>query len=443
MKNVAIICLLGLLTACSPQLPTTVSHLRCELLTHPLGIDCVAPRLSWEIQSEGRGVVQTSYRIIVASSPEKLAADEGDLWDSGEVRSDASILVPYAGKTLESRSSCFWKVRVTTNKGKSEWSQPALWTMGLLAPTDWQAKWTGLDKMSKDETDKGNTRLSARYLRKEFSLDKKPVKSAVYISGLGLYKLYINGKKIGDGQELSPTPTNYLKVVKYNTFDVTSELSEGVNAIAVTLGNGRFFNLRGDVYGFPKLILQLELEYADGSKQTIVSDNSWKVTANGPIRANNEFDGEEYDARMELPAWNTAGYDDSKWLQAELVEAPAGKLEAQLNRNIKVMDVLKPVAIKQVKAGTYILDMGQNMVGWLSLKVKGKAGQTVKLRFAEALKDDGTLYMDNLRGARVTDLYTLKGGDVEQWEPSFIYHGFRYVEITDYPGEPTVNDFEG
>jgi alpha-L-rhamnosidase len=412
------------------------------LLPEPQGIDVPAPRLTWEIQCDGRNVVQKSYRILVASTREKLDAGTGDLWDSGNVKSDASVLVPYGGIPLESRTLCFWKVKVTTNKGTSEWSQPAVWSMGLLKPSDWQARWTGLDSLYKGDRAEKNTRLAARYFRKEFDLAQKPVKATLYISGLGLYKLHINGNIIGD-QELSPTPTDYNKVVKYNTFDVTDALQQGKNALATVLGNGRFFNLRGNPFGFPKMILQLELEFSNGSRQTVVSDDSWKVTADGPIRANNEFDGEEYDARMELSGWDQPEYDDSQWLQARLVDAPAGKLEAQLNCNIKVMEIIKPVNIKKLNPNTYILDMGQNMVGWLSLKVNGQAGNTVKLRFAETLKPDGHLFMDNLRGALVTDLYTLKGGGTESWEPSFIYHGFRYVEITGFPGEPTVNDFEG
>jgi alpha-L-rhamnosidase len=187
----------------------------------------------------------------------------------------------------------------------------------------------------------------------------------------------------------------------------------------------------------------LEITYADGSKQIVASDDSWKVTADGPIRANNEFDGEEYDATMEMPGWNAAGFDDSKWLQAELVQAPGGKLEAQRNRNIKIMETIRPVAITQPQPGMYILDMGQNMVGRVAMKVKGKSGDRVKLRFAEVLQDDGTLYLANLRSALVTDSYTLKGSEPELFEPVFTYHGFRFVEITGYPGTPTVNDFEG
>jgi alpha-L-rhamnosidase len=447
MKKIifTVIIVVGYMTySCNREKPVKVSNLRCELLTAPIGIDCANPRLTWEINSKARAVQQTSYHLLVASSLKKLNADEGDLWDSQEVKSGESVFVAYGGKPLESRAACFWKVKVTTHTGTSEWSQPASWTMGLLQQSDWQAKWTGLDKMFKDETSEGNTRLAARYLRKEFSVDKKPVKATVYISGMGLYKLYINGKKTGN-QELSPTLTDYTKVVKYNTFDVTNELVKGKNAIATILGNGRFFPMRQGqkTFGFPKMICQLEIEYADGSKQTVVSDDSWKVTADGAIRANNEYDGEEYDARMETPGWDKSGFDDSKWLQAELVKAPGGKLEAQLNRNITVMEILKPVNIKQTQAGTYILDMGQIMAGWVSMKVKGKAGDKVQLRFGESLQADGSLFVVNQRGALVTDIYTLKGGAVETWEPSFVFHGFRYVEITGYPGEPAVNDFEG
>ena len=448
MKNLCtILCMMILSAACGKQAVVNVSDLRCEMLTNPVGIDQAAPRLSWEISGDERGIQQTAYRILVASSLEQLNAGEGNLWDSQKVKSNASANVPYGGKALESRNTCYWKVMVTTNRGSSAWSEPASWSMGLLEPADWQAQWTGLDQSFKgDVVDQRNTRLAARYFRKEFDASQKPVKATMYISGLGFYKLYINGRNIGD-QEFAPTPTDYSKVVKYNTFDVTDELIQGKNALAVTLGNGRYFSMRQPGvrhFGFPKLILQLELTYSDGSTQTVVSDDSWKVTADGPIRANNEFDGEEYDATMEIPGWNTTSFDDSKWLQAELVQAPGGKLEAQLNRNMKVMETIRPVAITQPKPGMYILDMGQNMVGRVAMKVRGKAdtGDRVKLRFAEVLQDDGTLYLANIRGALVTDVFTLNGYNTV-FEPVFTYHGFRFVEITGFPGTPAVEDFEG
>ena len=455
MKKMSfIICMMCLLAVSCTQQDISVTNLRCEGLDNPLGIGVPAPRLSWEINSDARDVVQTAYRLLVASSLDKLNDGEGDLFDSNSVKSNASINVPYNGKKLESRMVCYWKVQITTNSGSKAWSEPARWTMGLMEAGDWKAQWTGLDKSFKgDVVDGSFSRLAARYFRKEFEAAKQPVSAVVYLSGLGCYKLYINGKTIGD-QELAPTPTDYTKSVMYNTFDVTNELIQGKNVIATTLGNGRFFSIRppGDPaygvpitthYGFPKMILQLEITYNDGSKQMVTSDSSWKVTADGPIRTNNEYDGEEYDATMEMPGWNTTGFDDSKWGQAELVKAPGGKIEAQRNRNIKVMETIRPIGITQPKPGMYVLDMGQNMVGRLTMKVKGKAGEKVKLRFAEVLRDDGAIYLDNIRGALVTNIYTLKGSGDELFEPLFTYNGFRFVEITGYPGTPTINDFEG
>ena len=438
-----------LLMACHQESKVNVALLRCQLLVDPQGIDCAAPRLSWELSSDARDVQQTAYHILVASSIEKLNAGEGDLWDSGNVECGSSVYIPYAGAELKSGMECYWKVKVTTNKGVGQWSESAFWSMGLLNASDWKAEWIGLDKSFKDDCLVGYTRLAARYFRKEFDLDKEVAKATLYISGLGLYEAFINGNRIGT-QELSPTATDYTKVVKYNTFDVTDQLLSGNNAIGVTVGNGRFFGMRQDPrlytmrhFGFPKMIAQLEISYKDGSTRTLVSDGSWKVTADGPIRSNNEFDGEEYDARMEMCGWNAGGFDDSAWLPVEKTKAPEGKLEAQLNRNIQVMETIAPVSISEQKPGMYILDMGQNMVGRLRVKVKGERGDQVTLRFSELLKEDGSLYLDNIRSALVTDKYTLKSNEAEIWEPAFTYHGFRFVEITGFPGTPTVNDFEG
>ncbi|MDR2039024.1 MAG: glycoside hydrolase family 78 protein [Bacteroidales bacterium] len=449
MKNtyctILLFCSFCLLTACSEDADIDVARLRCEYLVNPRGIDYLSPRLSWEVQSNERAVRQKDYHILVASSMEKLNAGEGDLWDSRKVKSGSTLGITYGGKELESGMTCYWKVKVSTNKGMSEWSEPASWTMGLLHQTDWKAQWIGLDKAFPGDRTEGNTRLSARYFRKEFPVNKKIREATLYISGLGLYEAYMNGHRIGD-QVLSPTPTDYTKSVKYNVFDVTQLLNNGENAVGVILGNGRYFAMRQHGmrhFGFPKMLFQLEITYEDGDKQMIVSNDNWKVTVNGPIRSNNEFDGEEYDARMEMSGWNTPGFDDGQWLKPELVVAPGGKIEAQLNKNIRVMETIRPVGITEVKPGLFIMDMGQNMVGWLRMKVKGKKGDQVQLRFAELVKEDGTLYMANLRGALVTDKYILKGDGTEVWEPSFTYHGFRFVEITGFPGKPTINDFEG
>ncbi len=427
----------------------SVKHLRCEMLVNPLGIDTRTPRLSWQIDSKQRSVTQTAYEILVASSKEKLANNEGDLWRSGKLGSPVSILVNYAGKALHSGAEYYWKVRVYTNKGTSGWSAPALWSMGLLDKNDWKAKWIGLDSAFAWDSVSQFSRLSARYFRKPFHSNHPLKKAVLHIAGLGWYELFINGKRIGN-QVLAPAPTDYRKFVLYNTYDVTENIRAGDNAVAAVLGNGRFFTMRQhykpqkiNTFGFPKMLMQLELEYANGIKETIVTDENWKVTADGPIRTNNEYDGEEYDANKELTGWNTTGFYDAGWMRAQLVDAPDGRLVAQMNEPIRVMRKLRPVSIKQLKSQTYVLDMGQNMVGWLQLKVKGKKGDHMRLRFAESLQPDGSIYVANLRDAKVTDVYTLKGKGTETWHPSFVFHGFRYVEVTGYPGVPTVDNFEG
>ena len=435
-----------------------IYDLSIENLTNPIGLETNEPRFSWKLKSNERGVFQEAYQIIVSSSRENLEQEIGDLWDTGKMLSDETILIKYAGKTLKSRQECFWKLKVWTNIGMASSKSDNMWSMGL-STSDWHGEWIGSSKVMdgddlksnfipKDEDDRrlnSETRLRARYLRKEFAVDKEIEKATLYISGLGLYEAYFNGKKVGN-QVLAPTPTDYSKSVPYNTFDVTDFIQKGENAFGVILGNGRFFSMRIPwcrTFGVPQLLTQLEIYYKNGSKDEIVSDESWKITVNGPIGSNNEFDGEEYDARKEMPGWNKSGFDDSNWDSVEIVYAPAGKIIAQENPNIKIMDNVKPLSINKIGEDKYIIDMGQNLVGWISMKVKGKAGDIVKLRFAESLKEDGNLFMDNLRGAKVTDLYTLKGGKEEFWEPSFVYHGFRYVEVTGYPNEPKLSDFEG
>ncbi len=291
-------------------------------------------------------------------------------------------------------------------------------------------------------------RQPARYLRKEFSVDKSISRATVSFCGLGLSELYLNGKKVGDAV-LSPAFAQYDKREFYVTYDVTKQLQRGTNTLGVILGNGRFYADRSKVYagtvnfGWPKLLLNLRIEYADGTAQEIVSDESWKLTTDGPIRANNDYDGEEYDARKDLGDWSNAGFDDSKWQSAQTVSAPGGVLSAQMMEPIRVTGTLKPVSVKEIKPGVFIYDLGQNMVGWCRLHVSGDAGTQVTLRHAETLKPDGSLYMANLRGAEVTDIYTLRGSGVETWEPRFVSHGFRYVEVTGFPGKPDLNSLEG
>lgn len=428
----------------------TPSKLRCENLENPLGIDAVAPRLSWQSSSVERGQLQTAYHILVASSRELAEKGVGDLWDSKKITSAQCLNIVYAGKPLVSGKEYFWRIRLWDNKDNiSEWSKMNFWTTALLNPEDWKAKWIGLDKaVGNDNPDAENRPLSARMLRKEFRTTKQPKRATAYIAGLGLYELYINGAKIGD-QVLAPAASDYDKRVYYNTLDITKSLKKGKNAIGVILGNGRYFAMRKDNpfamknFGFPKMIMQIELEYTDGSKQTIYSDSTWKITTNGPITANNEFDGETYDATKEMTGWDNIGFNDSDWILANTVKSPAAALNAQMQPNIKIMKKLTPISINKLPNGAYIIDMGQNMVGWCNISVQEPRGTAIKLRFAELLQKDGNLYTVNLRLALNTDLYITKGVGTEQWQPRFTYHGFRYVEISGLSKAPLLSDITG
>jgi alpha-L-rhamnosidase len=291
-------------------------------------------------------------------------------------------------------------------------------------------------------------RLAARMLRKEFAVERNVRRALAHVCGLGLSEFYLNGRKVGD-QVLSPGLTDYTKRALYVTFDVTKELKKGANAAGIILGNGRFYAPRATVptgttsYGYPKLLFQMHIEYQDGTVAEVVSDEAWRLTTDGPIRANNEYDGEEYDARKEIPGWSAAGFDASQWQAAQGVAAPGGVLAAEMIAPIRVMETLKPAALTQPTPGVWIFDLGQNMVGWCRLKVSGPSGTEVRLRHAETLKPDGTLYLDNIRSAKVTDTYTLKGKGTEVYEPRFTYHGFRYVEMTGYAGKPSLSSLEG
>ncbi len=434
----------------SPKANLKPVQVTLESAVNPLGIDNTYPRFSWLIESPEPAVIQAAYRILVASSEKLLRDDKGDMWDSGKVKDRENIFIPYGGEELSSGTQYFWKVKMwDTNGHESAWSEAANWTMGLLDASDWKAKWIGLDKaVGNDAPDQEKTRLSTRHLRKDIHLSKEVKKAVATVCGLGLFELYVNGEKTGN-QVLAPALSEYNKRAYYLTFDVTSQLEKGSNALGVILGNGRYFAPRSKVpaptthYGFPKLIFQMEVTYDDGTQETFISDETWKLTTNGPIIANNEYDGEEYDATKEMPGWSKPGFDDSDWMTAQRVEPGSPELNAQPIAPIVVKETLKTIAMNEVSPGVYIYDMGQNLVGWARLKVQGERGTKVKMRFAEALKEDGNLYLDNIRGANVTCIYTLKGAGVEVYEPRFTYHGFRFVELTGFPGTPDLSALEG
>jgi len=450
MKLIIKLFIISLLTnACVDKYEMKITNLKCEYKVNPIGVDVVKPRFSWNLESEQRDVYQTSYQILVASNLNNLDQNIGDIWDSKKIESDQSIQILYSGKALESNQKYFWKVKVWGKNDQTQQSDPSFWTSGLFNQSDWKAKWIGFDiQEGNKNSDPSNRKLSARMLRHEFSITKKIKSATAFISGLGLFEFYINGKKIGD-QVLSPGLTEYNKRAFYMTFDVTKNLQANKNAIGIVLGNGRYFAPRTiepantRTYGFPKAIFQLEISYEDGSSETIISDESWKLTTNGPIRKNNEYDGEYYDARMELDDWNKIGYNDANWIKAKLVDKPGKILIAQPNEPIKIMEEITPIALNKIKPDVFILDMGQNMVGWVELFVKGKKGDKVTLRFAETINKDGSLLLDNMRNAEVTDTYILKGENEEKWEPRFTYHGFRYVEITGYPSDVKLSSIKG
>lgn len=418
--------------------------LRCEALEDPAGITVFNPRLSWSSQArdgKARGLSQTAYHILVASSPKLLARGVGDLWDTGKTNGSASAHIVYQGDLLMPRQECFWKVRVWDQEDRpSGWSEPGRWTMGLLGRIDWQARWIGWEDPA-EHPDPSVRTLPARMLRREFELGQRVRRATLHASGLGLSELYVNGRRVGD-QVLSPGLTDYEKRVLVVSHDVTGLVKKGRNAVGVLLGNGRYFAPRGEgtvTYGYPKLLLQMVVDHPDGSTTEILSDEAWNVTTDGPIRGNNEYDGETYDARMEQTGWAAPGFDDSGWHRAQLVKPPAGRLVGEKMPPIRVTERVQPVTVSEPRPGVQVFDFGQNLVGWCRMRVSGRAGTEVVMRHAETLKPDGTLYVENLRSALATDRYILKGKGVEVYEPRFTYHGFRYVELTGYPGKASLS----
>jgi len=594
-----------------------VKKLRCEYRANPLGIDVVEPRLSWILESDQRGQMQTAYQVLVASSEDNLNSNKGDLWNSGKVRSDQSIHIPYNGAEMASRMHCCWKVRAWDKDGKvSAWSEPAFWTMGLLDAEDWKAKWIGYDapapayrekpqpdlltfegcrwvwfpegepqksapigtrffrrdidipsdrkiklarfKLAMDnegtlfvngqmvqkfsgwappytldvteklkagvnclsisaenQGDKPNpaglagklliefesgdavailidhfwkvsnteqegwkssdfddtawvdagemVEIGAApwgqiekqdlvlppppYLRKTFTTDKPIERATVYASALGLYELRINGQRVGEDY-FTPGWTDYNKRVYYQTYDVTNLLKSGDNAIGAILADGWYagylgFGKKREHYGSkPRLFVQLEVEYADGTRQTVVTDKSWKA-AYGPHIEADFLMGEIYDARRKMAGWSKPGFIDAAWKPVVVGAELKPQVQSYPGVTVRQIQQIKPKKITEPQKEAYVFDMGQNFAGWVRLKVEGKAGTKVVLRFAEMLNPDGTIYTTNLREARCTDTYILAGKGEEVWEPGFTFHGFRYVEITGFPDKPSLDTITG
>ena len=421
--------------------------LTAERMAAPMSIDTPTPRLGWRIATNKSNVMQKAYHIIVASTREKAMKLEGDLWDC-TAETDQSQWITYAGKQLRSDTPCYWRVKLTTTQGESEWSDVAMWNVGLLSESDWSGQWIGFDAAKPWDKEELHSKLSSRYLRREFKIDKPVKRATLYISGLGMYEAYINGRKVGD-QVLAPAPTDYRRTVLYDAYDVTQMLGES-NAIGVALGNGRYYTMQQKKkpykitnFGYPKLRANIVVEFEDGTKKTISTDTKWKLNADGAIRSNNEYDGEIYDARKEFGGWTSAGFDDKKWESAERVAIPTGTLRGTMMPGMKVLKEMPAISMT-MHGDTAIIDLGQNIAGWLKMRVaNATSGDSIKIRFAETLTKDGRLYRENLRHALTTDCYVADGTEKGKWwNPTFVYHGFRYAEITGLKN-PKREDFVG
>ena len=416
--------------------------LRCEYRTDPLGIDTPAPRLFWTLDDPGRrGARQTAYQII---------ADDGALWDTGKVQSARTTHVPYEGTALTTGQRVSWKVRVWDESDQeSEWSEAALWQMGLLAPTDWTAQWISFFA-GRPQTDL----TQPPYLRREFTASKPIARATLSATAQGVYTLSLNGTRVGDAY-FAPGWTDYTKRIAYQTYDVTGLIQDGANALGAMLGDGWYtgyvgFNGPGqrqrEHYGHrTQFLAQLDVEYADGTRETVGTDGEWRGSV-GPILFSDMLMGETYDARLEMPGWDTVGFDASAWTAVQVGDAGSATtvpLVVQDDPPVRLTEELAAKSVTQPTPGSYVFDLGQNMVGWARLKVSGPAGTLIRLRFGEMLNPDGTLYVANLRGAKATDTYVLSGQGEETWEPNFTFHGFRYVELTGYPGEPGAEAVTG
>jgi alpha-L-rhamnosidase len=417
--------------------------LRSEYATNPLGVDVRKPRLSWQLQSSVRGVVQSAYQVRVASSERSLRAGHDLVWDSGRVASTESIHRPYDGPPLQSARRYFWQVRVWDGAGRtSAWSAPAWWETGLLEPADWRASWIEPD-LQEDVSKAGPVPM----LRREFKLTGPVEQARAYVTAHGLYELYLNGQRVGD-QLFTPGWTSYNKRLQYQTYDVTPLLKTGPNAVGALLGNGWYRgnlawegrrNIYGDRLG---LLAQIQVTYKDGSREIIGSDAGWKAST-GPILMSEIYHGETYDARLEKAGWAAAGFDDHAWSGVKMADARKDALIAPAGPPVKRIQELRPVKIFTTPGGDTVADMGQNMVGWVRLAVEGPAGTTVTVRHAEVLDKDGNFYTANLRKARATVQYTLRGGSRETFEPHFTFFGFRYVAVAGYPGTLTPDSLTG
>ncbi|PHN08275.1 glycoside hydrolase family 78 protein [Flavilitoribacter nigricans] len=432
MRYLSLVALIGLCFFTLPLQALSVYDLSCEHKVNPMGIEAAKPRLSWKLEDRANGIMQTAYAIRVAT--DMRFNRKSLVWNSGKTNSGQSVLVPYAGAALESGQRYYWQVKIWDNQGQeSDWSEAAFWETGLLNTSDWQAEWI---EPKQDTLQDGPAYL----LRKDFSLNRNIASARAYVSARGLYELFLNGRKVGD-EVFTPGWTVYHDRIQYQVFDVTDLVQRGENAVGIHLGDGWFRGALGwmdnwAIYGKAVgAICQIEVTYTNGQQATIVTDGSWKSSQEGPIVLNSIYNGETYDARKEMNGWNEAGFNMKDWDDVTVADHSKEVLIATETVSVRKIEEIQPVKVWKTPKGTLVADLGQNLVGWIKLKVEGPAGTTVTIRHAEVLDKYGEFYTENLRAAKAALTYTLKGDGLEVYEPSFTFMGFRYIAIDGFPGE--------
>ena len=435
----------------------------CEYASEPIGLDTISPRFSWILESSQRGRYQTAYQIQVASSKKKLEENLSDMWDSGKIPTGQTLHHPYHGIPLKSNHTYYWKITVWDNLGNRILCDPRKFSTGLLRQDDWKAKWIGAGPLNEPRNEKGffkNIQEQYTYddtivhdgrsilLRNEFTFPKKIKSARIFITGLGYYELMINGKKVGN-HVLASAKTNYRNQILYDTYEVSKYLQQGKNGIGIHLGNG-WFNpykkwwqeYRMQWFGAKRAILQMHVDYQDGTSTVFVSDENWKYNL-GPILFNCIYDGEVYNANMECDGWSESNFDDSNWQEVHVVEPPGGKMISHQMPAIKVNQIIKPINKMQPKPGMLVYDLGQNFAGWIRIVMKGPKGTKLNIRFAEDLNEDKTIDITSNEKAKATAAYILKGVETETYEPRFTFFGFRYLELTADPELPSIENLEG
>ncbi len=424
------------------QANPAVENLRCEYLVNPLGIDVGKPRLGWVLPSGPQGRMQSAYQILVASSPGELQRNRGDLWDSGKVVSPQFTQVVYAGRPMASGDRCHWKVRYWDEAGRvSAWSNPAMWSMGLLHESDWRGVVIGAPRPAGVAE---GAPLPFPWLRKTFTLKRRPEKATAYVNALGYYELYVNGRKVDD-HVLSPAVSDYSKRTLYVTHDVSSYLVEGTNCVALWLGRGWYVaGHPGVIYDGPLVRAQIDVSFANGSAEKIATDTTWKsksspITPVGKGKAFGDYGGEHYDARLELENWNSAALDDSAWQPAAAFNPPRAVVAAQMVEPNRMLRRIDPVSVQEGANGGYLADMGRNLVGWFELRLPDgtAAGRNLLLEYADFKPAGGRFSTFNQR-----DEYVTRSGPGQVFRSRFNYHGFQYVHITGLQQKPSLADIQ-